>query len=333
METVRNNHSNRRDRRRRTAAAAAVGASVAVAFGATASLAEPAPPGQSSAVAAEVKGILGVGRTNATAGENNGEATANALEVGTTVVAGGTQKGTGKKSGALFDTNTTPLGRLQLAPWAAEALAGPESSSASSKAALLRLMLVNSNVVDVNVLQSESSATWSAEKSTSKSSSDGATANVGGANGLMLVLLHSEANSEGKGSSYVASANGTKVLTSDQAGTGCAVSVPNVASLNCLSASGGNGVSAAQVGGANVGGASGLTANLLSAQGKSGTGTEEAARVLAGQVEAPDTGDETGRALAFTGSRTWFWSVLGAAVLALGAALRSLRRAIPASSR
>ena len=325
---------NRRDRRRRTAAAAAVGASVAVALGATASLAAPAPSGQSSAVAAEVKGVLGVGRTSATAGENNAEATGNALEIGTTVVSGGTQKGTGKKSGALLDTNTTPLGRLQLAPWAVEAMAGPESSSASSKAALLRLMLVNSNVVDANVLQSESSASWTAEKSTSKSSSDGATANVGGPNGLMLVLLHSEANSEAKGSSYVASVNGTKVLTSDQAGTSCAVSVPNVASLNCLSASGGNGVSAAQVAGANVGGASGLTGNLLSAQGKSGTGTADEVLGRGFEAEEPAAAPEdTGRALAFTGSRPWFWTVLGAAVVALGAALRSMRKVLPVTAR
>lgn len=299
-------------------------------------MAEPAPPGKSSAVAAEVKGALGIGRSNAAAGSQSGEATANAVEIGSTVVAGGKQSGTGKKGGALFDSGATALGRIQLAPWAAEAVAGTDSSSASSQAALLRLMLVNSGVLDANVLQSQSKATWTGDKSTSTTSSDGATVNVGGPNGLMLVLLHSEANSEAKGSSYVASVNGTKVLTSDQAGTSCAVAVPNVAQLNCLLATGGNGSSSAQAAAVNAGGANGLTANLLQASGQSGTGVAD--EVLSrnvgddGDISRAAAAGDSGNALAFTGSSSWFLAMLGAAVMALGTVVHNLRRILPGAT-
>jgi hypothetical protein len=71
---------------------------------------------------------------------------------------------------------------------------------------------------------------------------------------LRVVLLHSEANSEGTGSSYLVGLNDTAIGTSDQANGACALTVDPLLTLLCLTASGGHGLAAASVADLGVGG-------------------------------------------------------------------------------
>src|SRR5687768_11109928 len=76
----------------------------------------PAPVSTAEAVAADVAGVVGVGHTQGTTGQNTATATANAIELGGQPVIGVTQEGVGAKADALLDTKQTPLGRLEVAP-------------------------------------------------------------------------------------------------------------------------------------------------------------------------------------------------------------------------
>ena len=92
----------------------------------------------------------------------------------------------------------------------------------------------------MNVLQSESHASHCGMTSKGSGSSDGATVDLGDGV-LQAVVLHSEGASGAKGASYLVSINGTEIGSSEQAGGSCALSVPSVLDLTCLTATGGDG--------------------------------------------------------------------------------------------
>jgi LPXTG-motif cell wall-anchored protein len=62
---------------------------------------------------------------------------------------------------------------------------------------------------------------------------------LGIADAFRLVLLHSEVGYSGTGHSYLLGLNGTEIGTDDQLGKGCALDAAGLASLTCLTASGG----------------------------------------------------------------------------------------------
>ena len=102
----------------------------------------PAPPGSSEAVALQVGDVVKVGYTNATANNDSGSATADALTIGGQTLGtgtGGTQKGNGSSHGSIYDSGDTPLGRLMVTPWSASvklwmnALVAPPNASIASR--------------------------------------------------------------------------------------------------------------------------------------------------------------------------------------------------------
>lgn len=210
---------------------------------ATSATSTPAPPGHAEAAALELQNLLAVGHTTADAGPSSSSATANAVEVGGKPLidgtTGGTQSGNGTSHGALLDTGKTPLGQLQLTPWQAATTSSNGTGSADADAALARLYLLDPTVLNASVLQSSSHAHYDSSGSSGQASSDGAVVDAG--NGALSVdLLHADSSSNGTGaSSYLASINGNQIGTSNQANGGCTLSVPDVVSLSCLTASGG----------------------------------------------------------------------------------------------
>lgn len=289
------------------------------------------PPGSAEAYALLIDPLLAVGHTKATAGGSS-SATANALEVngdplidGTT---GGTQSGAGSKQGSLLDTGVTPLGQLQLTPWSATVTSTGDGSTADSDAALLRLFFVDPKMLRAAVLQSHSHAESSSSGSTSSSSSDGAVLNAGDG-ALDVHVLHAESASGSKGSSYLVGINGNQIGTSGDANGSCAVKVPDVVSLSCLSATGGT------AGTVTNAGASVADATLGSGQaGGTVVGTQASGQKVTQGSGTPATSNQSSSsasnsgssALPFTGSDLPPVVALGALLVAAGAWLQQANR-------
>lgn len=237
-------------RRRKLLALGAGAAAVVLPFGiAGAQTAEttttPAPPGASEAVALNLLDVLAVGHTQAKAGQDSAEGSANAVELGGEPLidgaTGGSQQGPGTNEGSLFDTGETPLGRVMVTPWGVTVEDDGTTRSSDSDAALLKLILIDSGTASVNVLHTHSEASHTDQRSTGNTVSDGAKVNVGGEDGLTVTVLHSETSSEADGnSSFILGVNDTQVLTSES-GESCALTVPGVITLACLQAAGGPG--------------------------------------------------------------------------------------------
>jgi hypothetical protein len=299
---------------------------------ASADVAPAPPPGSAEAYALLIDPLLAVGHTKATSGGSS-SATANGLEVngdplidGTT---GGTQNGAGHKNGALLDTGTTPLGQLQLTPWSAAVTSSDSGSTSDADAALLRLIVGDPSVLQAAVLQSHSHAQSDSSGSSSSSSSDGAVVNAGDG-ALDVHVLHAESSSDSKGSSYLLDVNGNKVGTSDDANGSCAVSVPDVVSLSCLSATGGKSgttsSAASSVGTATLGsGQAGGTVVGTQSSGQTatqGSGTP----VTSGQSGSSSSSETGGTSLPFTGSDLPPVIAFGMLLLAAGAWLHQTGR-------
>jgi hypothetical protein len=207
---------------------------------ARAEITTPAPPGHASGVALQVGSLLDISKTDAVADSADPSASASVIRIGGQPLAGlgGSQKGDGEQAGSLLDTGDSLPARLELAPWkaAVDGAAGPTRHSKAS-AALARATVANA--LKLSVLQSESEASYTDQRSTGTAYSDGI--DLGLLDAVHLVLLHSEVKSEGRGNSYLVGLNGTEIGTDGSLGHSplCALSVPSVLSLSCLSASGG----------------------------------------------------------------------------------------------
>ncbi|HEV3365271.1 MAG TPA: hypothetical protein VG795_14215 [Acidimicrobiia bacterium] len=214
-------------------------------FSAKADVSVPAPPGKASAVAAQVGTLLDISKTSAVADQTTPTAEASVIRIaGQTLLGlGGSQKGDGEQGGSLLDTGASNPVRVEVAPWAAkvEGTAGPTRRSKAA-AALARANVAN--VVKAAVLHSESEASWTDTKSTGSAFSNGVELSV--LDAIDVVLLHSEVKTEGNGHSYLIGLNGTKIGTDDQLGKSplCALTLPSLLSLSCLTASGGEGTPA-----------------------------------------------------------------------------------------
>jgi len=291
-----------------------------------------APPGEADAVVAKVGDLTGIGgHTHAKADPAGSSATGNVIEIGGAPLSkefGGTQKGHGHSEGGLYDSGAgNSAGRLRLTPWSATTKGdGATTEQADADAALARLVL-GDNAVTLSVLQSKSHADWTPTASSGSSSSDGAVANAGGASGLTIVLLHSEASSSGKGSgsSYVLGVNDQKLLTSDQANGKCAIAIPQLLSVNCLAVSGGAGSVTATVANVLVGDAksTNLPASIVaaSASGRAAAVTQVAAPAKP-QVEAATFSRAPAAApsgaLPRTGAELWFATMVALSLIGVG---------------
>lgn len=313
----------------------------------------PAPAGQADAYGAKVGGVLALSHTHASASQGGESSTANPVEVNGAALGplGGSQTGPGSSSGSLYDTGTTPAGRVAVAPWSVD---NTSSSSGNSAAGLADILLVDlgspgsAQSASLRVFQSSSNASWTPAASSGQGTTDGAIVDAGGPGGLTVDVLHSQTSSTGAGSSYLISINGTEIGTSGQADGSCQLALPSLLSVSCLTASGGPGVpgpdgttvqsSAAGVLSTTVGGTSGLTAGLFQVASSSGrvaaasspaTVAGPAPQVFAAAVRpaaappaaTPSPAVGPARPLAFTGAEIIDTLAVGGTSLAFGLVL------------
>jgi hypothetical protein len=293
----------------------------------------PAPPGDASAVAASLDGVVTIAGTTAHAGSDGAKAHATALGLGGNDVVGGSSDN-GTKSGNLIATGNTPLGDVEVLPWTATASQDASSSSSSAEAALAHANIANA--IELWVLHSKSMARWQAAQSGGDSVSDGAELNLGGG-ALDVKVLHSEAHSGAKGSSALLVVNGTGVVSSGDVNGSCEIPLDPLLHLICLTATGGvaNGVTSS---GAEVVGAT-LLGGQAPGAAISDTGT------TAGNAQTPSNGEisngghvtqhgplphtngpSSSGHLPFTGSDAGLLTALGAALAAIGAGVTTLGR-------
>ena len=294
------------------------------------------PPGQAEADALLIDPLLAIGHTTATAGDGSGSATGDAVDVGGSPLVdgktGGTQQGPGSKQGSLLDTGATPLGQLQLTPWETTVTSNGGSTTADGDAALLRLFVIDAKTLSVAVLQSHSHAESDDSGTSSSSSSDGAVVDAGDGQ-LDVHLLHAESSSNSGGSSYLVSVNGNEIGTSKDANGSCALAVPSVVSLSCLTATGGKAADGTSTAGSAVG-----DATLGTGQGH-GTlvGTQASGRkaTLGSGTPTPTSGStsSTSGGLPFTGATLPPIVALGMFALAAGAWLQQASRRLRGAPR
>ena len=299
----------------------------------------PAPAGKAQGQAADVAGVVGVGETSAQADQDSASSDANAVTLGGQTVSGGSAKAdsshpTGSDSGSLIGTGEQPFGDIEVAPYDAKATYSADKRTADSSAALAHIILGDSSTLDVTVLGSQSHATHDGATSTGRTSADGADVEAGGGSqngGLSLILLHSEADSSGKGSSYVANINDNQILTNSDANGQCVLAVPQLVTLSCLSASGGTGTNGVQQAAADVGQIDFAPDQLpdgtvvgSQAQGQPTAAPqvegESHARPPAQEPQAQPQAQPQGGALPFTGSNVAGLGLYGGLLTALGAA-------------
>src|SRR4051794_26414978 len=195
----------------------------------------PAPPGDSSAVAAEVGGILSVGKTSAHAAGSGSGAHADAVDLLGQRISGGDQTKPGSSAGNIIGTGDTPLGDAEVAPWSAKVAETGTSSTSEAEAALAHVNLADA--FEVWILHSKSQASWTPDKSSGDSFSDGAEVSALGA--LDIKVLHSEAHSGAKGKSDILVINGNEIGSSDQVNGQCEIPADPLIHLLCLTADGG----------------------------------------------------------------------------------------------
>ncbi len=295
----------------------------------------PAPDGDASGVAAEVGGIVAVGKSAAHAGGDGGSASADAVDLLGQRVSGGDQKGSGSSEGNVVGTGETPLGSAEVAPWKAEVTDKDGGWQSKAEAALAHADIAGA--AELWVLHSQSSATWTSPASTGDSESDGA--EVSALDMLDVKVLHSEAHSSGKSSSALLVVNGTGIATSDDANGSCEIDASPLLDLLCLTATGGTDTATdvttagADVATADIGdGALGGTVVGTSTQG--GTAATPATRTprTAHRSNPPrgalphTTGPAPGAGLPFTGADAGRMAATAVALAVLGAAMTAFGR-------
>lgn len=284
----------------------------------------PAPPGAASGTGATVGNVISIGQTGATATQQTGTASAASLSVGGKTIIGGTQTGTGQTSGALLDTKDTPLGRLQVAPYSASVTQDGALRRADASSAAARADVIDPNVLHVDVLQSSSSATHTGPLSTGHAVSDGAVVQVGGPSGTTIRILHSEANSNGQGRTYLLAVGDNAVIDGTVLNPVCALHLNPLLDVACMTVSGGVGGLTATDLTAVV---AGLTATVVSSSAANGIGTTS---VLGTEISrsAPAITNVAGHGLARTGRNIWFLMFVAEALIALGLATLATAKAV-----
>ena len=224
---------------RRSILSAAAPACLLIGLTPVAATADIAPPGSATATAAKVGDVVRLSHSGAKADHTKADAEASAITIAGQSLpnTGGAESGEGESKGALIDTVDKSPVRVEVAPWHTRATGakGSGKRSSSASAALARVEVPDH--AKVGLLTSDATAEHTDTKSTGTSTSNAADISMG--NALHLVLLHSEVESAAKGNSYLVSLNGTKIGTQEQLTELCSLSVPGLAALSCLTASGG----------------------------------------------------------------------------------------------
>lgn len=219
------------------------GGSVAVSVPATSTSGTPStttPSSNSSGNAAQVQpaGVC-VGCTSASAGPSSSTATAKPATVADQTISGGSAANGGSTSGSVANLQFPSLLTVYAADYSAITTVSGNSSSAQSRAALLDTSVANGQVATLSLLQSDSSANRQTANdgsynATSSSASNGASATAG-SGALTIVILHSEASSDGSngtGSAYIASINGNEIGSSSSGAQ--QQSIPGVITIDLL---------------------------------------------------------------------------------------------------
>jgi hypothetical protein len=213
----------------------------------TASPGTPPPPGNATANGAHVNPIdTCASCTGAGADSGSSQSGATGLRVVGQTLSGGSSSSTGTQSGQLIALPANPLMTLAVANWMA---AADTPGSSRSRSAVVDLGLGNGQVATVAVLEAASAAGFDGTASHGAGSTNGANL-TGGNGGLALVLLHSEADSDGGRSAYLASLNGTTLGGTNQDGD-IPITVPGVITVHLLAVGANGGVAGAAIGSVN----------------------------------------------------------------------------------
>lgn len=285
------------------------------------------PPGEAPAATASANAVsipvldTCVSCTNVDAGDGSADSNATALRILGHDVSAGHLSGNDSGGNALIALPANPLLSLAIADWMAATQTGNGSSSANSRASLVDLGLgPNGQVATLAVLEANSSAQWNASSSHGSAFTNGARLNLG--NGaLVVILLHSDADSDGTSHAYVASINGTSILSNTQIGQPITITIPGVITITLLQSQAGGGFAVGSVAtGSNLLGMPGQQLGLFTSSGAGntgqasnpGTGVEAASTV-------PDLGvPETGIAIGALG----FLLAAGGALAAVASRVR-----------
>jgi hypothetical protein len=240
----------RRPIRRRVLLVAAP-AAVLLGFLPVAARAQLAPPGTASATALRVGDLASVSSTGASASPDTTRARASVLDVGGQPALGlaGSQNGDGDSSGALLDTRSALPLRLELAPWRTT-VTGSSGPNRRARASAAAARADAPGLLRAAVLQSQSEASHTSERSQGSGSSDAL--DLGVLDVARIVLLHSDVSSEGKGQSYLVGVNDTRIGTDEQLGASCALDISPLVAASCLTASGGVGANGVTSGAAEL---------------------------------------------------------------------------------
>lgn len=267
--------------------------------------------------------------TSADAGPNSADGNATALRILGHDVAAGSASGNGSNSGDLLALPANPLLSLGIADWMASAAAGQSSSTASSRASLVDLALDGGQIATLAVLEAGSNASWTPAGSEGSGYANGVHLTLG--NGaLVVILLHSDADSSGTPHAYIASINGTDLITSQQTGQLPAITIPGVITINLLQTSASGGLAIGNV--ATVSGLLGMAgqqAGLITTSGQGNTNSGGSNNSGSG-VQAANIGSdfgslgtpETGIGMGILG----FLLVAGGAAAALTSRIRRQER-------
>jgi hypothetical protein len=200
----------------------------------------PASHGSASAVNLEVLATC-ISCTSAEAGTHRPQGRSAALRVLGREISGGESVSNASQKGALVALPDNPLLNVAIAHWRTfTGIDGERSTSYShSRAALVDLALLGGtpaeSLLTVALLESTSNATYTGALSQGDAADNGAdiTALHGG---LALVVLHSETSSDGPGSSYLVSINGSRLPSSGLPGKGdgIPITIPGVLTLTLL---------------------------------------------------------------------------------------------------
>lgn len=296
----------------------------------TSDTSSPAPGASATADAVSIPLLdTCVSCTSADAGPNSADGHATALRILGHDVAAGSASGTGSNSGDLLALPANPLLSLGIADWMASAAAGQSSSTGSSRASLVDLALANGQVATLAVLEAGSNASWTPGGSEGSAYANGVHLTLG--NGaLVVILLHSDADSSGTPHAYIASINGTDLITSQETGQLPAITIPGIITINLLQTSANGGLSIGNV--TTVSGLLGMAgqqAGLITTSGQ-GTSNSGGSNNSGSGVQAASTGfdfgslgtPETGIGMGILG----FLLVAGGAAAALTSRIRRQER-------
>ena len=264
------------------------------------------PPGEAPTATASANAVsiplldTCVSCTSNDAGDGFADSNATALRVLGHDITAGHLSGNNSGSNALIALPANPLLSLAIADWMANSQTADGSSSASSRASLVDLGLgPNGQFATLAVLEASSMAQWNASSSEGSAFTNGVHLNLG--NGaLVVILLHSDADSNGTSHAYVASINGTSILSNTQVGQPITITIPGVITITLLQSQAGGGLAVGSVAtGSGLLGMPGQQLGLFTTSGSgssapaasnTGTGVQAASTVPEASLGVPETG-------------------------------------------